>query len=143
MAKRKIVEVDEEQLQRMIAGDVPLFKPEELVYAGETRKEPELEEEDEKESIPGTEPEPVTTRKKKKSQQPDFSETFLKNEIIKDRRQIYISKDAYDKISGYIRHISGGKVSLVSYVNNILMNHMEEYKEAINEMYDRNICKPL
>ena len=143
MAKRKIVEVDEEQLQRMIAGDVPLFKPEETAHTKEVGKEPEPEEEEEKESIPAAEPELVTTRKKKKSQQPDFSETFLKNEIIKDRRQIYISKDAYDKISGYIRHISGGKVSLVSYVNNILMNHMEEYKETINEMYDRNICKPL
>jgi len=75
--------------------------------------------------------------------QTDFEGIFLKEAKIKDRRQIYISKEAYDKVSSYLKYIGKGNVSLVSYVDNILFHHMEEYRETINELYNSNISTPL
>ena len=73
----------------------------------------------------------------------DFSEKFLKDNKIRDRRQIYISREAHDKISRYLRHIGEGNVSLVSYVDNILFHHMDEYRDTINDLYHKNISTPL
>jgi len=77
------------------------------------------------------------------TRQTDFEGIFLKEAKIKDRRQIYISKEAYDKISRYLRYIGERNVSLVSYVDNILFHHMDEYRDTINDLYNKNISTSL
>jgi hypothetical protein len=71
----------------------------------------------------------------------DFETSFLKEAKIKDRRQMYISGELYEKISGYVHLISDGNVSMVGYVNNILEYHIREYRNTINEIYQIKINK--
>jgi len=146
------VNVNEKELQQMMASDVPIYraqkKPNKVEDEPKTETEfepkPEIESEitqdrDETES----EVESAKTQKKKKNPKPNYSDIFLKDNKIRDRRQIYISKKAYDKISRYLRYIGEGNVSLVSYVDNILFHHMDEYRDTINDLYIKNISTPL
>ena len=153
MAERNKIEVDEERMMRMMAADVPSFTVQKMIKKDEFELEPKLTH-DKKETVsepeisqekeePEPEVENVKGQKKKRNFKPDFAEIFLKDNKIKDRRQIYISKEAYDKISRYLKYIGEGKVSLVSYVDNIIFNHMDEYRDTINDLYNKNISTPL
>ena len=71
----------------------------------------------------------------------EFDAVFLKEAKIKDRRQIYISGELYDKISAYLRTITEGQVSMVGYVHNVLAHHIVEYRDMINELYDSRVKK--
>jgi len=132
MAEISDFDVDEDYLKQVIAGEAPI----ESVKTFEKEKEivePVREE---------TETEPVVKSTKKKNvRQIDFEETFLKEAKIKDRRQMYINGDYYDKMSAYLRIISDGKVSMVGYIHNVLAYHMIEFKAMINELYQDKINK--
>jgi hypothetical protein len=126
MAEKNELEVDEDFIMKMMARDVPSYK----LHSSEVENKPEKG---------NDEPEPVheeTTKpvKRKQSRQIDFGETFLKEAKIKDRRQMYISGELYDRISAYLRIISEGKVSMVGYIHNVLAYHMLEFREMINEL---------
>jgi hypothetical protein len=162
MQERARIKVDENEIQRMMASDVPLIRAKHIEPAPEIevkpepeskpKQEQEQEAEQEQESVSAmmpeidekeSEPYNVKSQKKRKNSKPNFSETFLKDNKIRDRRQIYISKEAYDKISRYLRYIGEGNVSLVSYVDNILFHHMDDYRDTINDLYNKKISTPL
>jgi hypothetical protein len=72
----------------------------------------------------------------------DFSELFLKNNRLSDRRMVYVSKETYEKLIRYVSVISDRKLGIVGYVDNIVAHHIETYKPAINELYESRIgCK--
>jgi uncharacterized protein YdeI (BOF family) len=77
----------------------------------------------------------------KNSHQIDFEASFLKDAKIRDRRQMYISGELYEKISHYLRFISDGNVSMAGYINNVIERHILEFKDTINEMYQNKINK--
>ena len=135
--KQMEIEVDEDYLKRVMAGEEPLYsegKP--LNVADETGRQQENDEPVHEEPA-----EPVKTGKRKNSRHTDFEGTFLKEAKIKDRRQMYISGEFYDRISSYLRIISDGKISMVGYVHNVLAHHMLEFRDMINEMYQNRINK--
>ena len=70
----------------------------------------------------------------------EFSEQFLKERSTKSRKQIYISVEVYDTIKGYLKFISD--VSLIAYLDNVLLQHIEEQKDTISELFDRKV-KPF
>ena len=135
MAEEKDFDVDEDYLKQVIAGEVSI----DSVKSNETEKEKEIDEPIREE--PETAEPVVKSTKKKNVRQIDFEETFLKEAKIKDRRQMYISGDYYDRISAYLRIISDGKVSMVGYIHNVLAYHMTEFKTMINELYQDKINK--
>ena len=55
----------------------------------------------------------------------------------------YISSQLYDKITGFLPVIAGQGFGITSYINNILTNHLEQYKDDINELYEKKSQKPL
>jgi len=135
MAEEKDFDVDEDYLKQVIAGEVSM----DSIKSNETEKEKEIDEPvcEETEVVEAV----VKTTKKKNVRQFDFEETFLKEAKIKDRRQMYISGDYYDRISAYLRIISDGKVSMVGYIHNVLAYHMIEFRAMINELYQDKINK--
>jgi hypothetical protein len=154
MQEKVRMKVDEGELQQMIAADVPIYKAQKMPDRVEVESEAKSESEPKTETefgpeitqdreISESEVENSKTQKKKRNPKPNFAELFLKEAKIKDRRQIYISKEAYDKIFRYLRYIGEGNVSLVSYVDNILFHHMDEYRDTINDLYNKNISTPL
>jgi len=70
----------------------------------------------------------------------NFSELFLKERTVKSKRQIYISSGTYDIIKRYLKYI--GDVSFIAYVDNVLLQHIEEHKDTINELFNK-VNKPF
>jgi len=164
MSERVRVKVDEAELQRMIASDKQEYLTGEIKKPVE--KKPELQEEPElpvdaeivqelpsepseqlelaespKEENPQTENDSGKAPKKRKSKKYDFSELFLKERTIKNRKPIYISVEAYEIIRRYLKYI--GDVSFTAYVDNILLQHIEEHKDTITELYNEKVSKPF
>ena len=61
-----------------------------------------------------------------------YINSFLKRGELTDRRSVYVSKDTHKRLSNFINIVGGDGVSLSSYVEAILRQHMEEYKDIIN-----------
>lgn len=137
MAKRPTVDVDEDYLKEIMAGGVsrPAKEPPKPV------EEPPVEEEKET-AIPVEVKEPQKTGRKKREAQ-DYETVFLERKASVARRQIYISAELYDKINGFLPVIAGHGFGITSYVNNILTHHQDQYKDDINELYERKSKKPF
>jgi hypothetical protein len=71
----------------------------------------------------------------KNSNTNDFSELFLKERVIKNRKPIYISVETYDVVQSYLKFI--GNVSFTAYVDNILVQHIKDNKDNINELFGK------
>jgi len=151
MSVRKTVEVNEEALKQMMANDKQSYligataakEPEspiisesvpDSIHSSDSTSEQTKEENLHPENDSGK------VQRKRKSQKLDFPELFLKERVIKNRRPIYISNETYDIIKGYLKYI--GEVSFTAYVDNILLQHIEEYKDTISEMFDKKV-KPF
>jgi hypothetical protein len=74
---------------------------------------------------------------KEEESTPDFAEVFLKERVVKNRKPIYIGTETYDMIKSYLKYI--GDVSFTAYVDNVLLEHIEEHKESINELFNRKV----
>jgi len=66
-----------------------------------------------------------------------FSESFLKERTVKNRKQIYLSVETFDVIQSYLKYISD--VSFIAYVDNVLVQHIEEHKDTIRELFDKKV----
>jgi len=91
-------------------------------------------------SNPNPDTEQSKIQKKRKGQKADFSELFLKERTVKNKKQIYISVETYDVIRSYLKYI--GDVSFIAYVDNILVQHIEEHRDTISELFDKKV-KPF
>ncbi|MDR2385005.1 MAG: DUF3408 domain-containing protein [Tannerella sp.] len=67
----------------------------------------------------------------------DYAGTFLKSKKIKMRQCVYISHDIHAVIAKLVRAmVSAGKdISIGSYIDTVLAEHLQANKEEINEMY--------
>jgi len=145
MSARKTIDVDEEALKQMMANDKQTYltgitaekEPEPPVIAETV---PELTSGQTKDEHPNPENDYGKVQRKRKSQKFDFSELFLKERVIRNRKPIYISVETYEIIKGYLKYI--GEVSFTAYVDNILLQHIEEYRDNISEMFDKKV-KPF
>ncbi len=137
MAKNKAYEVDEDYLKTVMAGDIPALKRKEK----EQPEEPEAENEvaSEKETAVR---EPSDSRPRKKREGKSYEAMFLGRRESVQRRQTYISLELYKKIARFLPVI-GGELTVPTYIDNILSQHLEQYKDEINELYDKKTEKPL
>ena len=78
-----------------------------------------------------------------KSYVPDYEATFLKSVRVKVRTALYVSEETRCKISEVARKIGTGRVSVIGYVENILRNHLELYKEEINRLHREQNSRDL
>jgi len=143
MAKRPMMDVDEEHLKEIMAGGLGRVKkePPKTVAEQPSKEEPEVETKPETE-LPVQPKEPVKqTRKKREAH--DYESLFLERKASVDRRQTYIDADLYKKISSFLPVIAGHQLTITGYVNNILAHHLEQHKEDINELYERKSKKPF
>jgi hypothetical protein len=134
MAKRPTVEVDEEYLREVMAGGATFPKKEEATKPpGKEEKETEIQPVEPKEPM-----KPV--RKRKEAQ--DYEPVFLQRKAGVPRRQTYISSQLYEKINSFLPVIANG-LSITAYLDNILTHHLEQYRDDINELYERKSQKPF
>ena len=141
MAKRPTVEVDEQYLLEVMAGGSAFSRKEEQPAPAE--KPPVTEEkQSEAQPVETVESKEAVKPVRKKKEAQDYETVFLERKAGAPRRQTYISAAHYDKIISFLPVIAGG-VSITVYINNILTHHLEQYKDDINELYERKTQKPF
>ena len=134
MAKRETVIVDEDYLKDMMAGDVPRIK-----------RENKAKTESEKEKVTvdnGPISDETTVEPTQIKDQKDYTTLFLKNNILINRKATYISAEVLEKISRYLPLLNRN-LSIAGHIDNILLHHLEQYKDEINALYESKSQKPL
>lgn len=135
--------IDEELLMRMMAGETE--KPQGNGDAPGT-EEPEQETEKGETAVPANnvaiEKAPDGKRRKAK-QAADYDTTFLKGMDIPARygKPVYVRREYHERIAKISMMLTGGKVSLSAYIDNVLAQHFEQYREEIEAAYAGKIEK--
>ena len=135
--------IDEELLMRMMAGETE--KPQGNGDAPGT-EEPEQETEKGETAVPANnvaiEKAPDGKRRKAK-QAVDYDTTFLKGMDIPARygKPVYVRREYHERIAKISMMLTGGKVSLSAYIDNVLAQHFEQYREEIEAAYAGNMEK--
>jgi len=143
MAEKNKGAIDPVAIRELISQGIPMKKKESEmippasveevdVSVPETRKEEVLEE-----------PQlPIRTRRKNPTKG-DYISLFMHRNDLYDRKAIYISKELQDKLSEIVLFIRKREMTLGMYVENILLKHLEDYKEEINRLSEKNFKKLL
>ena len=148
---------EEEIIKKFIGGDILAVTPE-IQQNGEKKKdeihvepqEPQktqtaVEDEVETKSTHKGEakkdiPQRATPRKNRDEQ--DFAKLFLVKRVNSEKRQVYISKEIYNRIHRYFPHLTN-EIRLTDYLDNILLKHIEDYKDVITDLFEKSINKPI
>lgn len=146
--KREIVQVDEEKLKMMMAGDIPIkADPEKdlviseistdsqvpdktpVVFSGKQETSGVLSGKNTDESDDAD----MGKISKRKKNKPVYSETFLYKPAQAPRRQstILIDETNYQNISRILK--ATNNFSIANFINNVLTNHFDQYQEEIDE----------
>lgn len=140
---RKRIPVNELMLQDMIAGEISLpnattnqgqISPDDLPDNAEVISEPERIEETK---------EIVKPTKKKKEQ--SYEDLYLAYRPIdrQNRQQVYVEGEIYEKFARFLKVVGDRKMSMSTFVNNILRQHWEANNSVIKQLYDNSMTKFL
>jgi hypothetical protein len=136
--KREVEGIDESFLLSSIKEQE---QPKETVIQTQQEKipqEPEQEIEEIAEPVTDKSKEQKDFAKRKRNPNANYSSTFLKKNELKTRQCVYISTRIHATISEIVRVIADGDVTVGGYIDNVLFQHLEANKEAINELYKRD-----
>ena len=84
-----------------------------------------------------------TVRVERKGGTGDYRETYFQKVELADRQPLYVSRTTHEKLMRIVTVIGGRKVTVSSYVENILLRHFEQYQDEINTLYENNFQKPV
>ena len=73
-----------------------------------------------------------------------YASLFLRRKTMKGRgsKCIYVREEYHDKLSRIVQIIGDGKIPLYAYLDNILKQHFEQFREDIVKDYEK-MNKPL
>lgn len=75
--------------------------------------------------------------KRKRCEESSYKRRFLKNSSQGGRIQVYMDRALYENIKRFLPAIAP-KVSLSSYITNIVADHVEQYIDEINRRYRKS-----
>lgn len=141
-SKNKSVYVDEDMLKRMVAGDTSAL---------ENMKGQEMQSE---ECIPLSEPsekkeekvvvidkKPSASKKDSKADSFDeYRKRFLQMKLTGARRQTYIHDSLY-KAFAKVLPVIAPEMSVPTFVNGVLSDHLDKYRGILNAMYNEEATK--
>lgn len=89
------------------------------------------------EQIGSTVPKEENRRRKNKGQ--DYENLFIRDTAFSTRngKTVYIRKEFHDRILRIIQVIGYNKISLFSYLDNVLEHHFNTFQEDISELYNK------
>ncbi|MFR3214825.1 MAG: DUF3408 domain-containing protein [Dysgonomonas mossii] len=84
-------------------------------------------------------------KKRQDKQAQEYLELFIKEstEISRIGKTINIRSEFHERILLIIQMIGGNKVSIFSYIDNILKTHLEDYEEIIDELLENSLKQKL
>jgi|GEM_PF-390188 len=98
----------------------------------ENIQESEVYEEKQEVQVPVTQSR-ESTRKKKG--QINYKETFVRRNEIKTRECVYISREIHSKIVKLVRALEDTNITIGGYIDLVLLEHLEQHREEINEIF--------
>ena len=142
MAGKNKGAIDPIAIRELISQGIPMKKKEsEMIHPPTVEEEDESVSETQKEAL--EEPQlPIRTRRKNPTKG-DYISLFMHRNDLYDRKAIYISRELQDKLSEIVLFIRKREMTLGMYVENILLKHLEDYKEEINRLSEKNFKKLL
>lgn len=145
MAKKPKIEVDEDLIRQMIAGQAPLTskvvrripddEPEDTHDA--PRETPDAEEQSPP-SDDGSE-----SRHRRMIPAPDYERTFLAPANFDNRASLYVGTATKRKLLEIFKRIGGERLTATAYIDNILRYHIEVFREEINRIYKKRNPKNI
>ncbi len=124
---RAVFSVDEDAIRRMVAGDTTAL--EKMKVQAEADNATPLEV---KEKKPRIEKEMTSER----FDFDDYRTRFLQNRLTGTRRQTYIHDSLY-KAFAKVLPVIAPEMSVPTFINNVLAEHLNKYKATINAMYSQ------
>ncbi len=70
-----------------------------------------------------------------------YIKSFLKHKEFKTRQCVYIGQDVHASIARlvHVLALTGKKISVGGYIDNILAEHLDSHKEVIENMYRKQL----
>ena len=142
MAKQNgtLPKIDEDFMRELISQGVPAKQdkqPEDIPNPGGETGIPQEEQQTETVRVE------KTTNRKRKGGSGDYRETYFQKVELADRQPLYVSRTTHEKLMRIVTVIGGRKVTVSSYVENILLRHFEQYQDEINALYESHFQKPV
>ncbi|MCS2584527.1 DUF3408 domain-containing protein [Bacteroides sp. BFG-551] len=119
--KPKITEEDMKRSLTARLGEVPINMPTNEPITEEEKEEPLIQ--------------TVPTRKKRNGQG-DFKTLFFSRMELEDRQPLYVSRKVHERITAIVNEVGGRKATVSSYVENIMLHHLETFKAEIDKLYE-------
>jgi len=98
------------------------------------------------ETIEKTEPEETVSvqspaRRKRREQPENFKDIYFRRVDFSDRQPLYITRSTHEKLMMIVTIIGGRKATIGSYVENIMLQHLENHREEINRLFEEHYLK--
>ena len=153
MAKRSggKPQIDEDFMKEIISQGLPVKKQETPTMTVKTEIETP-DKTDDKMASPETVDKQVTVKEEKAAKEParrkkntpgDYRETYFMRVDLTDRQPLYVSRTTHEKLMKIVTVIGGRKATVSSYVENILLQHFDQFQDEINELYESKFEKPF
>ena len=142
MAKQSsgMPKIDEDFMKELISQGVPAKRenlPDDALLPG---GEKVITQEGQQEEVVRVE---KPTPRRRKGGTGDYRETYFQKVELADRQPLYVSRTTHEKLMRIVTVIGGRKVTVSSYVENILLRHFEQYQDEINTLYESHFQKPF
>ena len=82
-------------------------------------------------------------RERRKSDKGDYESLFICRNALKNRKTIYIAKDLQDTLAEIVMSMRNRDMTIGIYVENIILHHLETYKDEINRLAEMKFKKLL
>lgn len=142
MAGKNKGAIDPVAIRELISQGIPMKKKESEMIPPATVEEVDESVSETRKEVAEEPQLPIRTRRKNLAKG-DYISLFMHRNDLYDRKAIYISKELQDKLSEIVLFIRKREMTLGMYVENILLKHLEDYKEEINRLSEKNFKKLL
>jgi hypothetical protein len=88
-------------------------------------------------------PAPAPVRRKRREQPESYTGTYFRRIDFTDRQPLYITRATHEKLMLIVNIIGGRKATISSYVENILLQHLDSHREEIGRLFDEHYISPV
>jgi hypothetical protein len=88
-------------------------------------------------------PDVIEVPNQEQTEKMDYCEIYFEKVDLTYRQSLCITKETHSTLLNVVNMIGGRKANLSSYVENIILQHLESHKEEINELYENEFKKPI
>ena len=141
MTKKKISTVDPVAIRELISRGIPMERKESEMKSSQVEKQ-------EKSESPDDAPiarDFVKSQKREKRMvaKGDYESLFICRNTLKNRKTIYIAKELQDTLAEIVMSMRNRDMTIGIYVENIILHHLETYKDEINRLAEMKFKKLL